>query len=207
VNAARFDPRRLLEVPSVYNAFQKLFRADVARRRFAAEYLTPFVGGRVLEVGCGPGTNCEWMPKGIEYVGCDVNERYVAYARKRYSGLAEFHAAPVGKLSSLGLRPFRAVFAIALLHHISDEEILTLCDEVFGLLEKGGVFITGDPCYVDGQSRLERFVTSCDRGKFVRHPEEYRRLLAQRFAEVTARTATSATLIPQSGVALTAVKG
>lgn len=75
------------------------------------------------------------------------------------------------------------------------------------LLEPGGSFLTGDPCYLDGQSRLERFVTSCDRGRFVRHAERYRELLAETFPRVTLRTGKAGMLIPGSGAVIIAVKG
>lgn len=207
MKATDLDPRRLLEIPPVYNSFQKLVGAVAARRSFAAEYLTAFAGSRVLEVGCGPGTMYELIPPGIRYVGCDLSEIYIAYAKSRFGASAEFFALPVGKLAALGLRPFRAVFALALLHHLDDDEVRTLCREVHGLLEPGGSFFTGDPCYLDGQSRLEHFITSCDRGRFVRHAEKYRELLAETFSRVTLRTGKSGMLIPGTGAVIIAVKG
>ena len=94
-----WDPRKFLELPPVYNFFQKAVGADKGRRHFIEEFVAPLAGGRVLEVGCGPGTNCEWFPDNIEYVGCDIDEKYIAYAKKQYGSRAEFYATPVGKLN------------------------------------------------------------------------------------------------------------
>jgi SAM-dependent methyltransferase len=200
-----WDPRKVLEYPPIYNLFQKAVGADKPRRAFIAKHIAPLGRARVLEVGCGPATNCAWMPREIEYVGCDQDEKYIAYARQQYGDRAEFYAAPVGQLQELGLKPFKAVIALALLHHLSDAQVLALCDEVLPLLEPGGTLMTGDPCFVVGMKRLERFITSRDRGRYVRYPEQYRDLLARRFRCVDMEVGQSrGTLIPQNGVAIKA---
>jgi SAM-dependent methyltransferase len=205
---ALWDPRKVLEYPPIYNFFQKLVGADKPRRKFIAEITAPLKTGRILEVGCGPGTNCEWIPRSFEYVGCDLSESYIAYARKNFGDRAEFFLVPVGQLASLGLRRFNVVIAIALLHHLSDSEVLTLCDEVLPLLESGGMFVTGDPCFVAGQNRLEHFIISCDRGRYLRYPEHYRELLAKKFPVVEMEVSRAeGMLIPNTGVRLTAHAG
>src|ERR1035438_6608844 len=85
-----WDPRKFLERPGVYNFFQRAVGADRPRRRFMAEHVAPLGSARVLEVGCGPGTNCAWLPKSIEYVGCDLSEAYIAYARHVYGDRYQF---------------------------------------------------------------------------------------------------------------------
>lgn len=203
-----WDPRKILELPPVYNFFQKAVGADKVRRHFIEEYVVPLAGGRVLEVGCGPGTNCEWFPENIEYVGCDIDEKYIAYAKQQYGSRAEFYATPVGKLGELGLKPFNAVIAVAVLHHLSDSEVHTLCDEVAELLKPGGLFVTVDPCFTAEQSRFERYITSCDRGRFVRFPEQYQVLLKKRFPQVRSEMKRGKLLlIPDTGVIMIAVNG
>jgi SAM-dependent methyltransferase len=200
-----WDPRKFLESSAVYNFFQKAVGAHKPRQRFFADHVAPLGKARVLDVGCGPGTNCSWMPPGIEYVGCDLSESYIAHARARYGSRGEFFAAPVGEVAKLGLKPFDAVIAVTILHHLSDAQVLTLCDEVRQLLVPGGVFITGDPCFAVGQSRLEHFITSCDRGRYMRYPEQYRALLLQRFPVVDEDVwHTEEMWLPNTGVVLTA---
>ena len=43
---------------------------------------------RVLDVGCGPGTNAARF-EAAEYVGLDINPGYVAFARRKYRGSFE----------------------------------------------------------------------------------------------------------------------
>ena len=200
-----WDARKVLEYPPIYNLFQRLVGADKPRRRFIEQIIVPLAPARVLEVGCGPGTNCAWIPHDIEYVGCDLSESYISYAKQRHGDRAQFFAAPVGRLAQLKLKPFKAVIALNLLHHLDDDAVLTLCDEIVPLLEPGGIFVTADPCIVPGQSRLERFVTSCDRGRYVRFPEQYRRLFATRFPTVAMEVGRSnAVLTANAGVLLRA---
>lgn len=202
-----WDPRKLLEVPALYNFFQRTVGADKPRRQFIAEHVAPLGAARILEVGCGPGTNCAWLPEDIEYVGCDLSERYINHATQVYGDKYCFFRAPVGSLLALGLKPFTAVIALCLLHHLSDAQVLALCDEVVPLLEPGGTFMTADPCFTSNQGRLERFITARDRGRYVRYPEEYYGLLASKFSLVDVRISRSqGTLIPNSGVMLKARK-
>jgi SAM-dependent methyltransferase len=200
-----WDARKVLEYPAIYNLFQRLVGADKPRRHLIEQIVAPLAPARVLEVGCGPGTNCAWIPRDIEYVGCDLSESYIMYARQRYGDRAQFFAAPVGQLAQLKLKPFKAVIALNLLHHLDDDAVLTLCDEIIPLLEPGGTFVTADPCIVPGQSHWERFVTSCDRGRYVRFPEQYHRLFAARFRTVAMEVGrSSAVLTANAGVLLRA---
>jgi SAM-dependent methyltransferase len=199
-----WDPRKMLEYPPIYNLFQSAVGADKPRRAFITEHIAPLGRARVLEIGCGPATNCAWMPRDIEYVGCDHNEAYIAYARNRYGDRAEFFSLPVGQLRDLGLKPFKAVIALALLHHLTDVEVLTLCDEVLPLLGTDGSLITGDPCFLAGMKRLERFITSNDRGRYVRYPEQYQELLARKFPVVNMEIGRGGGLLKQTGVIIKA---
>jgi SAM-dependent methyltransferase len=200
-----WDPRKLLESPQVYNLFQRFVGGNKGRQVFIAKYILPRKPNRVLEVGCGPGTNCRSFPDGTAYVGCDCDNGYIAYAKKQFGKRAEFYAVPVGQLRQLGVPPFDMIIALSVLHHLNDEEVLTLSDEVHDLLKPGGLFITADPCFMTGQSKLERFITSCDRGKFVRFPEDCMKLLGKRFPRVTWETMRSRLpRIPCTGVIMIA---
>ena len=201
------DPRKILETPGVYNAFQRLTRTREYRRRFMEGVPLP-AGARVLEVGCGPGTNFQFLPerKDVRYVGCDLDAQYIAHAKSRYGDRAEFFAAPVGALQTLGPKRFDTVIAWGLLHHLKDHEVRTLADEVAGLLEPGGSFCTFDPCFTYEQPLVERLLTACDRGRFVRYPEQYVALLDRRFSEVREEVWPPGTILRFSVAVLNAVK-
>ena len=72
---------RLLEHPAVYSAWQ----APFAAQKFAPveRWLRDHKIRRVLDVGCGAGTNAQHFTD-VDYVGLDVNERYLEVARARF---------------------------------------------------------------------------------------------------------------------------
>ena len=180
----KFDPRRILGIPNVYDSYQKMLGAQQGRLDFIRQTIAPRVKSRVLEVGCGTGINCEGFPNGISYVGCDVSEKYISHANEVYGNRAAFYAKSVGNLRDLHLEPFDVVIALAVLHHLNDNDIMNLCDEVQELLAPGGIFITADPCFTKDQPWYSNFATSFDRGQFVRNPTEYTNLLAKKFSKV-----------------------
>ena len=64
---------RLFEVPWVYRAWQ----APFAEQKLAPVMRHNVMGAvrRVLDVGCGPGTNAPHF-EGLDYLGLDINPDY-----------------------------------------------------------------------------------------------------------------------------------
>src|SRR5688500_421072 len=74
----------------------RVFEHSIAYRIFQAPFIKPKVAPlwrrndmtqvrRVLDVGCGPGTNAQFFADG-GYLGVDVNPDYIADARRRFPG-------------------------------------------------------------------------------------------------------------------------
>ena len=187
MNLSFIDPRQLLKFSWVYNKFQKFAGAELPRREFVSQYLSSLQGGRVLDVGCGPATNLNWWPENVEYVGCDLSEEYIEFAKRNYGNRGEFYAAPVEKLKDLELKSFDVIIAVALLHHLSDDEVKAFCAQAYSLIKPGGKLITTDPCFADGDSWLTKYFTSKDRGKYVRTSEAYQKLLCESFPRQSCR--------------------
>jgi SAM-dependent methyltransferase len=200
----KLDPRRLLAAPKVYNSFQRIVGADRSRRQFIDDHVSDMAGGRVLEIGCGPGTNYPLMPAAVEYVGTDLDPSYIEHARKTYGDSAQFWECGVSELADLDLGLFDAIIAMNLLHHLDDQEILGLCDGLKPLLTIQGRFITCDPCFVVQQGKIERMITSWDRGRFVRFPDQYAQLLSRQFGAVSSKTLPGGSRIPNTGVVMVA---
>jgi len=79
--------------------------------KFCAELLE---GESVLDVGCGLCHLYEALKGRVsKYVGVDIDERALGWARERYPGL-ELHYTSVYDLSLLGDRVFDTVYAIGL---------------------------------------------------------------------------------------------
>jgi len=75
--------RRLLTRPWIYDLFQNLVGGVAIRRRFVRDYLGPFPGARILDIGCGTGNMLPFLPGDCGYLGFDFSEDYIAAARAR----------------------------------------------------------------------------------------------------------------------------
>lgn len=175
--------RSLLARPSMYRAFGGLVGASRARHVFVTEHVRPRHGERVLDIGCGTGELVEHLT-GTDYDGFDASAEYILAARARYPGIrfsCERIAAGVARPASVDL-----AIASGVLHHLDDDEALALLRLASVSCRAGGRLITLDGCFVAGQSPVSRTLLSWDRGRFVRTPDEYLRLMRSVFPSVAA---------------------
>src|SRR5512141_493278 len=70
---------------------------------------------RVIDVGCGPGTNARHFAS-MDYTGLDINEGYIADARRRYG--RDFRVADVTRFVPGTIEPGDMILLNSLLHHI-----------------------------------------------------------------------------------------
>jgi len=196
----RLDPRRILQYPVLYRFFQDIVGGNAIRQRFF-ETCVPFSRGmRILEIGCGVGSNLDYIPAGVQYVGCDISERYIKQAIKAYGSRAEFYVCSVENMDSFpAIDSFDIILAIGVLHHIPDDLAALACSRASRHLRKTGLFISLDPCWMDDQSWLQRMVMRLDRGSYVRRTAGYVELLKPSFANVdTFILDTDTMIIPRS---------
>jgi 2-polyprenyl-3-methyl-5-hydroxy-6-metoxy-1,4-benzoquinol methylase len=105
------------------------FFHEVSERRYRVEPHIPefagfhqWTGKRVLEVGCGIGSDAEEFAKhGADYVGIDLSDQSIALCRQRFDTLSldgEFYnidVTDVDKLTQLG--EFDLVYSYGVIHH------------------------------------------------------------------------------------------
>ena len=98
-------------------------------------------GGRVLEVGCGPGYMAEnIVVKDLQYSGVDISAGMIKLCKEHYSKIdtAQFS---VGDIQHLAFSPscFDAVLCIGALEYAPHEE--TAIKEMTRVLKAGGVYV------------------------------------------------------------------
>jgi SAM-dependent methyltransferase len=169
---------RLLEHPAVYSAWQ----APFAAQKFAPveRWLRDHDITRVLDVGCGAGTNAEHFT-GVDYVGIDVNEKYLQAARARFRGQFVQADLTSADLSSLGT--FDMILANSFLHHVSDSGVERILAELSRLLSPDGTVHILD-LVLPPHASLARMMARLDRGKYARPIEEWRRLFSSAFEPI-----------------------
>ena len=135
---------------------------------------------RVLDVGCGPGTNAPHFAH-THYLGIDLNERYVRDARNRYG--ARFKVGDAANLQFPIEERFDFILINSLLHHIDISATRRLLSHLPILLTDGGhvhIVETVLPTKIS----LPYVLARADRGDYVRSIDEWRQIFNQYFDEV-----------------------
>jgi SAM-dependent methyltransferase len=175
---------RWLKVPFVYNAFQAAVGANALRRRFIQNHVRAKSGDKVIDIGCGSAQVLKFLPE-VNYIGFDVNPDYIAFARRTYGSKGTFI---VGDTQSVrGDSRFKdadIVMAIAVLHHLDDEEAAHCIQFAYDALKTKGRFICHEPCWTPNQGAISKYVMSNDRGRNIRTEQQYRQLAAKAFKRV-----------------------
>lgn len=180
------DVRRLFGLPAIYDGFQDFIGANRLKKRFLDAYIPADRPLRLLEIGCGPGRNLDYMPGNVTYVGCDLSSKYINHAKKRYGDQASFHCLSVADLGDLDLEDFDIVMCVGALHHLSDDLVRTLCRETARVLKDDGFFLALEPCWTSNQSWINRTIMSFDRGEDIREMDGYTDLLKGTFRDAMA---------------------
>ncbi len=134
---------------------------------------------RVLDVGCGPGTNAHHFAN-VEYVGLDINDGYIADARRRHG--RDFRVADVTRLAPGTIEPADVILLNSLLHHLDDEEAHRTLAALPPLLAPGGSVHILDLVLPDRPS-IPRAMARLDRGRYARGVADWRAIFRSHFRE------------------------
>jgi SAM-dependent methyltransferase len=176
--------RRLLGIAGVYSLFQSAVGAARAKRWLAGSFWRVPSGGKVVEVGCGPGDVVPFLPPDAEYVGFDPSPRYIARARERFAARPRTTFLP-GVAAELAAREelhdADVVLCNGVLHHLDDREAAEVLQLARTILKPGGSFRGSEPCFVAKQSRLSRRIMELDRGGHIRTEAAWTALIGEVF--------------------------
>jgi SAM-dependent methyltransferase len=193
---------RWLKIPWVYNVFGAVVGGNALRRRIIQSHIRAKPGDKVIDIGCGPARILQSLPA-VKYFGLDINPDYIAFARRTYGDKAAF---VVGDTRSLrGDSRFKdadIVIAIAVLHHLDDEEAADCIRFGYDALKRGGRLVCYDPCWIPSQGVVSRYIMSHDRGRNIRTEQQYRQLAAKVFSNVHTWIDTKPLRIPYVAIVL-----
>ena len=131
-------------------------RPGGARTWFLREVLARVgEGSRILELGCGPGTDAAALSRGRRYVGVDLSEVQLSVARQRAP-----HATFVaGDFTSIEFSPasFDAVVSFFAFNHVPKDEVEPTFARVFAWLRAGGRLMTS-LLTVEAEDRVEEWL-------------------------------------------------
>lgn len=166
---------------------ENVFAYRLWQKPFAEKKLDPVrrhndlaAARRVLDVGCGPGTNARHFARAA-YLGIDENPSYIAHARRRYGdrfvvGDARSYVAPPGS-------GFDFILVNSFLHHIATPDVRRILSRLAGLLTDAGHVHILD-LVMPERAGLPRLLARWDRGDYPRPLAEWRGLFSEAFEPV-----------------------
>lgn len=169
---------RILEHTLAYRVWQAPFAEQKLLPLFAHNDVRK--ARRVLDVGCGPGTNTHHFA-GAEYLGIDFNPAYIESARRRHG--RDFIVADVTRYQVSPDRRFDLILANSLFHHIDDVNTRRILAHLATLLTDDGHVHILD-LVLPARPSVSRFLARADRGDYPRPLDQWRELFTAAFEPV-----------------------
>jgi len=171
--------RKFFNNPIIYE-FTQNFLSSNGHKRIWDLYCSPndwLKNTKVLDIGCGTGLLLKYVREEFEYIGYDIDQTYINFASKRFKGrpLTDFRCKYFDAVEAQSLvdTQIDLIYAFGLLHHCSDTEAKHLFEICYSVLNNGGKIITVDPCKLENQYFLARYLINRDRGQNIRYPHQY----------------------------------
>ena len=159
---------RILEYDFSYDVFQTCVGSYKFRDRFlkSIEFLP---NSKILELGCGTGITLKTI-RNNDYVGIDLSEKYLAKAsrRKESSLLINGDVALSKTYENLNTKKNDVVLALALWHHLDDEQMIRTLENVYKISAEGISIFSLDPFIDENTGPSAAWIAKNDRGKFLR---------------------------------------
>jgi SAM-dependent methyltransferase len=164
--------------PAIYNL---IVHPKYFTTLFGERFLKPhfqLAGKKILEFGCGTGTNCTVIDP-LLYLGVDIDEQRIECARRRYPN----HSFRVvgATLDEIPAASHDAILLVGVLHHLSDRQIAECLPRFLRILVRGGSLIIFEPCWTAGPGISNWVMRTFDEGKFIRTEEQYMARLSRFF--------------------------
>ena len=162
---------RIMENSQAY----RLWQAPFAERKFAPVLAHNDLSRvrRVLDVGCGPGTNAHHFAA-ADYLGIDSNPGCIEYARRHHK--QNFLLADVTRYTAAPSERFDFILLNSFLHHVDTPAALRILEHLRTLLtEDGHVHILD--LVLPERLCIARFMARMDRGEFPRPLKAWRELV------------------------------
>jgi SAM-dependent methyltransferase len=198
---------RVLNKAGVYDLVQKMLLRSGTRNRYVREFVKPFAGCRILDIGCGPADLLTYLPESIgEYVGFDMNPDYIEAAQRRWGSRGRFHCQKVGAATFDPGQTYDIVLANGIVHHLDDNEADHLFEIASHVLRPDGWLVTYDNVYMEGQHWFARWLIDRDRGKAVRTREGYETLARKNFEQVESTVLHDTLRVPYTILVMRCIK-
>jgi len=132
----------------------------------------------ILDIGCGSGMFSRLFNRN-SYIGIDISQKYIEYARKRYKRNFEVMDATNLRFSDSSLNN---ILIFGMLHHLSDEEVRKVLYEVKRVLNSNAkMLVIEDIPTISHFNIFGKIMHYFDRGYFIRSLTQYVNLFSEYF--------------------------
>ena len=180
---------KILDKANVYLMVQAIFGGEKSRQSFVEQNISLSPGMNVLDVGSGTSDIVDHLPN-CNYFAFEPALKYHLRAVERFGSKGTFFNRFFDKESSLSLPKFDLVLLQGVMHHMNDEELIRNLLLIRDSMSVGGMLVTIDPVFHDGQNVISKTLVSLDRGDFVRNDDQYRECLSTIFKNTQGRVQT-----------------
>ena len=169
--------QRVSDHPVLFIVLRSILENDFkAIRAVIRRHLRARQGLRTLDLGCGPGAFADIF-EGDDYVGVDMNARYIDHARKSRRGA--FIVGDARKVDLPDAR-FDQILIFGLLHHLPDDDVRAVLAEGRRLLVPGGrLLVIEDIPAISRLNLVGHLIHRVENGEHIRAVEEYRKLYSE----------------------------
>jgi len=166
--------------PMEHTLVYRLWQAPFAERKLAPLFRHNDRSRirRVLDVGCGPGTNARHFLD-HDYLGIDLNPAYIRDAERRFG--PRFRVADVTTMRLEPGQGWDCILVNSLLHHLPDDAVDRLLAHLATLLTPDGAVHILDLVLPERFS-VARLLARLDRGDYPRPLAKWRELFARHFS-------------------------
>jgi SAM-dependent methyltransferase len=169
---------RILSQPLAYRLWQVPFAGRKLEPIAQHNDLTSIK--RVLDVGCGPGTNAPFFAQ-ADYLGVDLNPSYIDSARKRFG--RNFQVADVRSHDFPRGDGFDFILVNSLLHHIDLASSRSLLQRMTELLTPDG-HVHVIELVLPERVSVARALARADRGNYARPLGDWKTIFTEHFETV-----------------------
>lgn len=162
--------KNLVSIPWLWDVVQRVLGAPQFKRELYRSKLHP--GSRLLDFGCADGHLTDAFLD-FDYYGIDLDQRAITAAQRRFDGISNVHFLA----ADICTRPFSMdffdeVLFAATIHHLTDNSLKSIVQELYYCLKPGGVIHIFDPVFQPTDRWYQRFHRALDQGGHTRTTEK-----------------------------------